>query len=243
MKHNLTPIKMFLTAAVMISTLGTASATKNEGIIQDIRDVNITKDISVVKFTYNNKNYVVERNQDTNNTLKGGFSKTSRMCPPFCVQPIIPVPGVKPVAEKEVIEFMINELQNNTGVLIDARTPGWYKKGTIPGSVNIPFTSFENGEYHPALTKAFEVMGGKLSGKDKGGWNTFLVTIGLRDEGKVWDFSNAKKVVLWCNGMWCGQSPRAIRAMIKHGFPVEKIHYYRGGMQSWQILGLSVIVP
>jgi rhodanese-related sulfurtransferase len=40
--------------------------------------------------------------------------------------------------------------------------------------------------------------------------------------------------------MWCGQSPTAIRAMIAAGYPAEKIQYYRGGMQDWRILGLSV---
>lgn len=28
--------------------------------------------------------------------------------------------------------------------------------------------------------------------------------------------------------------------MIEAGYPAEKIHYYRGGMQVWRMLGLSV---
>ena len=27
------------------------------------------------------------------------------------------------------------------------------------------------------------------------------------------------------------------------GFPAEKVAYYRGGMQMWKILGLTVVVP
>ena len=58
-----------------------------------------------------------------------------------------------------------------------------------------------------------------------------------------WDFSGAKEVLLWCNGMWCGQSPRAIKGLLALGYPPEKIFYYRGGMQAWQSLGLTVVVP
>jgi hypothetical protein len=29
--------------------------------------------------------------------------------------------------------------------------------------------------------------------------------------------------------------------MIEAGFPAEKIFYYRGGMQNWNMLGLTVI--
>jgi rhodanese-related sulfurtransferase len=49
--------------------------------------------------------------------------------------------------------------------------------------------------------------------------------------------------LLWCNGPWCGQSPRAIRALISLGYPAEKLYYYRGGMQMWQSLGLTTVLP
>ena len=37
------------------------------------------------------------------------------------------------------------------------------------------------------------------------------------------------------------QSPTAARNMIESGFPAENISYYRGGMQNWQGLGLTVV--
>jgi rhodanese-related sulfurtransferase len=49
------------------------------------------------------------------------------------------------------------------------------------------------------------------------------------------------QVVLFCNGPWCGQSPTAARRMIEAGFPAENISYYRGGMQNWNMLGLTVV--
>ena len=35
----------------------------------------------------------------------------------------------------------------------------------------------------------------------------------------------------------------AIKALLDHGFPKEKVSYYRGGMQMWRILGLTVVTP
>ncbi|GIR69462.1 MAG: hypothetical protein CM15mP74_07130 [Halieaceae bacterium] len=32
-----------------------------------------------------------------------------------------------------------------------------------------------------------------------------------------------------------------MRAMIRDGFPAEKIHYYRGGMLDWDALGLTTV--
>jgi hypothetical protein len=29
--------------------------------------------------------------------------------------------------------------------------------------------------------------------------------------------------------------------MIEAGFPAERIYYYRGGMQMWQLFGLTVV--
>ncbi len=58
-----------------------------------------------------------------------------------------------------------------------------------------------------------------------------------------WDFSECKELVLWCNGPHCGQSPRAIKGLIKLGYPEEKLAYFRGGMQTWQLWGLTIVTP
>jgi rhodanese-related sulfurtransferase len=47
--------------------------------------------------------------------------------------------------------------------------------------------------------------------------------------------------VFFCNGPQCGQSPRAIRALIDAGHPAQRIWYYRGGMHDWITLGLPVM--
>ncbi|MGD8570515.1 MAG: rhodanese-like domain-containing protein, partial [Gammaproteobacteria bacterium] len=39
------------------------------------------------------------------------------------------------------------------------------------------------------------------------------------------------------------QSPTAIKNLLALGYPAEKIYYYRGGMQAWQSLGMTVYKP
>jgi len=58
-------------------------------------------------------------------------------------------------------------------------------------------------------------------------------------EGK-WECSNATKVVAFCNGATCKQSPTAIKIMIAEGYPADRIYYYRGGIQSWILRWLTV---
>lgn len=207
-------------------------------------DINISKGLPSVQVMHDGVPITVQRIQDKDNHLTGGFTKTSRPCPPFCIQPMHPAPGVTTVGELEVLNFMQTKLKNGTGIIIDARTTDWYKKGTIPGSVNIPFIDFDKDEYHPKMRRAMQLLGVRHIKNSKGVWSSLMSSIGIGSSGNSpWDFSEAKDVLLWCNGMWCGQSPLAINNLLKHNFPAEKIYYYRGGMQSWQILGLTVIVP
>ena len=208
-------------------------------------DVKITENQPYSMVDHGDQLVKVERNQDTGHTIDGTFSKTSRPCPPFCVNPLNIEEGVATVAELEVIKFMETALHSGKGALVDARTSNWYQKETIPGSVNIPFTVFEKSMDDPALVAVLEQLGARQ--RDKVGvFMRTLEKVGLFDGKKKtadWDFSGAKTLLLWCNGPWCGQSPRAIRALISMGYPADKLYYYRGGMQMWQSLGLSTVVP
>jgi len=186
-------------------------------------DVNITPHMSSVDIVYHNRKIRIQRNQDQKHTLTNSFSKTSRKCPPFCIQPTHVAPDVETVSEIDVLYFLMTHVKDQTGLLIDARVESFYKKGTIPGSVNIPFTTFSKSHTDPVLLAALKKLGvRKLSSGD-------------------WDFTDAKPLILWCNGPWCGQSPRAIKGLLALGYPASQLHYYRGGMQMWQILGLTTV--
>ena len=207
-------------------------------------DIKISEDIDSVEVMHNGIPVTVQRIQNQENHLTGGFTKTSRKCPPFCIQPMHPAPGVTTVGELEVLKFMQTKLKNGTGVIIDARTPDWHKKGTIPGSINIPFTTFANSQFHPKLREAMARLGVTLKPSSSSLWSELMVKLGLTAaNNSPWDFSKAKDLLLWCNGMWCGQSPHAIKNLLKQQYPANKLFYYRGGMQAWQILGLTVVIP
>jgi len=207
--------------------------------------VNITKTISNVKTAHNGKVVKIQRIQDKNNVLTGGYTKTSRHCPPFCIQPMFVAPGVNTVGELEVLDFIKTKVNQGTGVLIDARTPSWFEKGTIPGSINIPFTTFGSDSSDLVKVSALAKLG--VTTKSATSETSLidqmmsLISDDSVDANSKWDFSKAKEVLVWCNGMWCGQSPRAIKGMLALGYPANKIHYYRGGMQAWKSLGLTTV--
>ncbi|MBU2863629.1 rhodanese-like domain-containing protein [Reinekea forsetii] len=125
------------------------------------------------------------------------------------LQPLIPVAGVHPMGELEVLEA----LNDPEFIVVDMRTIDWRAKSTIPGSIHIPYIEIA----------------------------ARLDELGCTGSEGAWDCSNARKVVAFCNGPACGQSPIAIRAMDREGYPTDKIYYYRGGMQSWTVMGLSVL--
>ncbi len=69
-----------------------------------------------------------------------------------------------------------------------------------------------------------------------------LNELGCTREGKgPWDCRKARQVVAFCNGPVCLQSPVGIVGMIRAGFPVGKIAYYRGGIMDWKALGLTTV--
>ena len=207
-------------------------------------DVNLTAEDASIQVNHHNKMIDVRRDQDGEHLVDAMWAKTSRHCPPFCIQPTVPVEGVELFTEIDVFDFMEKKVNPRKGFIIDARLPDWYQRGTIPGSTNIPFTVFQREADHPNLIKALNLLGVRAKSED--GTLTKLIDSVFGD-GKAksghWDFSQAKEIVLWCNGPWCGQSPHAIRALSKLGYPAEKMKYYRGGMQMWHLLGLTTVIP
>jgi rhodanese-related sulfurtransferase len=176
--------------------------------------VGISPTLPTVEVNHRGTPITVKRIQDTSNKLVDDFAKTSRPCPPFCVHPMQSAPGVKTVGELDLLDFLSSDVAQGNGLLIDARMPKFYNSETIPGSINIPFVLFTSsaGDILPLL--------GALS-----------------DNSGNWDFSEAKDLLLWCNRPWCDQSPRAIKALVKEGYPPEKLRSYRGG---WKLRNLIV---
>ena len=189
-------------------------------------DVRITPELETVEVIHAGEKVTIMRNQNPDNRVNPEYGGTSRKCPPFCIQPIVIAAGVETIGELEVLDYLKRSSEGDKSILvIDSRTPDWVNKGTIPGSVNIPWTmlSPEAGADPFAIADLFQE---KFDVKTSEG---------------LWDFTSAKTLVLFCNGMWCGQSPSNIRSLLRFGYPPQKIKWYRGGMQDWEILGLTVI--
>lgn len=207
----------------------------------DALEVNLTETRPYVEVTVAGKTIRIQRNQDTSAALSGFFAKTSRPCPPFCIHAMTAAPGVTTVGEVEIFDFMAGPLRDGRGLLVDARTADWFERRTIPGSVNIPWTILAEADpANPEFLRLLDTMGVREGGG--GGLLESLSNLftGGADTSR-WDFSRAKELLLFCNGPWCDQSPRAIAGLIKIGYPTDKLKYYRGGMNLWELFGLTTI--
>jgi hypothetical protein len=67
-----------------------------------VLEVNISADLASVDVMHHGRKVTVMRNQNQGNSVNPEFAKTSRKCPPFCIQPSELAPGVKTIAELEV---------------------------------------------------------------------------------------------------------------------------------------------
>ena len=184
------------------------------------QDIRITTFKSDSTFTLNNRTFTVTRDQDTQASLRGEYALTSRACPPHCLQPLVAAEGVATLAELEVLAFLEGNVSGGTGLLVDARSPADFAKGAIPGSVNVPFpTLAPENRYRDDILRA----------------------LGAVDRGDgVLDFTHAMALSLYSGGPWSNDAPTAIESLLAAGYPAEKLFYFRGGIQAWAHVGLTI---
>ena len=168
----------------------------------------------------------VQRNQDQTNEITPDFRRTSRKCPPFCIQPMHLPDGVETIGELEMLEYLQRAADGDDSILIiDSRGPSWRKRGTIPGSIGLHYKKLSRrSAEEPDIADILE--------------NQF----GAKRTDELWNFRHAKTLVMFCNGAWCGQSPTNIRSLMRMGYPASRLKWYRGGMQTWETLGLTTVV-
>ena len=151
--------------------------------------------------------------------------------PDFCKKTFITAAGklspmkmhddIETFGELEVLEFL-EEMQDDKQMLfVDSRKTPWYKSVTIPSAINIPFIYFTERDKWTKEKKET------------------LKLFGVKGEKAPYDFSQAKTILFFCNGVWCRQSPQMIEALIALGYPAKKMKWYRGGMQSWLNVGMT----
>ncbi|RXJ83547.1 rhodanese-like domain-containing protein [Arcobacter cloacae] len=140
------------------------------------------------------------------------------------ISPIKYSDKVETFGEVEVLDFIEKSKTDKNMLLVDSRTENWFFHETIPTAVNIPYIYTKKSQYPDEFEEYIEILGvTKVDGK--------------------YNFANAKTVLMFCNGAWCGQSPESMKELIAIGYPEEKLKWYRGGMQSWLSLGLTTVKP
>lgn len=187
--------------------------------------VNITSELATVTIKHHGKSVTIQRNQNPENRIVDALSLTSRACPPHCLQPI-KFKGVETIGELELINYLEKISAGDSSILvIDTRSSKMAADATIPGSINIHGDKLiENRGANPIeiediLTQQF----------------------GVRDNLGTWNFKQAKTLVLYCYGIWCGQATRTLDALVSMDYPKYKLKWYRGGIQAWESVGLTTI--
>ena len=89
---------------VVLSSIAVAALVLGSANAADDMKVKITKDLASVDVMHDGKKVTIQRNQDNKNTVIPAFAKTSRNCPPFCINPIKLAPGVETLGELEVLD-------------------------------------------------------------------------------------------------------------------------------------------
>ena len=138
------------------------------------------------------------------------------------IQPMSVHPKVETYGEMEVMKFSKQMQHDDSMMLVDTRAKTWFNYRTIPGAVNISHSNISQAQRFPE------------------GFKKALAMLGVKSKGYGYDYENAKTIVLFCNGAWCSQSPEMIKKLITLGYPPEKLKWYRGGMNDWLMLSMTV---
>ena len=183
------------------------------------KQVFISPGVISIDVVHNDKTIKLQREQDQDNEISDFYLKTAR----GKIQPMHPFAPhlVETIGELDMINYVqLKSAGDDSIIVIDTRTPNWVTiSGGIPSAVNIPYTLFKKKD------RALEIMEDQL---------------GVQVDD-VFDFTYAKTLVMYCNGIWCGQTPTAVKALLSYGYPAAKIKYFRGGMQNWKSLGLTTV--
>lgn len=147
------------------------------------------------------------------------FAGLEPACDPVCITPYMAADNIKTVSEPDVFDFMKNMVGQNAGLLVDARMPDSRAMGSIPGSVSLPAqTLSSDNEFRDEILKA----------------------LGARAFEGVFNFADAQSLVIFDNGPTQNDAGTLIAHLLDAGYPPENIRYYRGGMQVWSVLGLTI---
>ena len=140
-------------------------------------------------------------------------------CPPFCIEPIR-IKGVKSVGELELLDFIQNIEKKRDALLLDVRKNLKYREETIPSAINLPYEMLiDTSPYQEEVLKS----------------------LGAKKIHNGWFFKNPQKLLIFGESSFSPEASKAIKALVKLGYPKNKLFYYRGGIVSWKAAGLTLI--
>ncbi|WP_375265995.1 rhodanese-like domain-containing protein [Planktotalea sp.] len=175
--------------------------------------------LSSVEFEFGGQALSIRRATSGETTLPSQYTQTDRTCPEHCIEPGTAAAGVTTLTELEVFAFMQKAVSSGSGPLVDARLPEEYAAGTIPGAISVPAaTLVGNNPYREDL----------------------LLALGAKGAIGQMDFAGAFDLMIFDDGPWSPTARQAVQLLLDAGYPAQKILYYRGGLQMWHVLGLTV---
>lgn len=224
MKYKLLFIPLFITSLAMSDKLGFEYVGVSVKIVDasgKIHTMTVKRDIAAEckKLPINNTmvwtgDYAHAK---VSNECKSTYVHTTGKLLPMHIHEDVTTYG-----ELEVLAFIKHMQKDNDLLLIDGRKQAWYDYRTIPGAINLPFHHFKEREaFEFEFEHALRILGVVIH------------------EDESLDFTQAKTIIIFCNGPWCSQSVAMIEALIEIGYPAEKISWYRGGMQTWLGAGMT----
>lgn len=172
-----------------------------------------------ISFVFDGAPVAIAPNFSEAATYAARFAAVVPSCDPHCIAPQIVADGIETIVETDVLDFLLNGVAQSQGLLVDARMPTERSKGFIPGSVSLPHETLgKNNEFRDDILKA----------------------LGARAFEDVFNFADAQNLVVFDNGPSQNDAGLLIAHFMEAGYPPEKIRYYRGGMQVWSVVGLTV---
>lgn len=147
------------------------------------------------------------------------FAAAQGGCGAPCIAPMQVARGVPTLDETAVLAFLVDQVAGNVGLMVDARLPADRALGYIPGTVSLPYATV-------APTNSFR--------------EDILKALGARAFEGVYNFADARELLIYDQGPSTDDAGKLVRNLLDAGYPVEKLKYYRGGMQVWSVLGFSI---
>lgn len=170
-------------------------------------------------FIFNGERVKISRDNPQAGQYAMQFAAAQGGCGAPCIAPMQVARGVPTLDEIAVLAFLVDKVAGNVGLMVDARLPQDRAMGFIPGTVSLPHATV-------AETNSFR--------------DDILKALGARAFEGVFNFADARELLIYDQGPSSDDAGQLVRNLLAAGYPIEKIKYYRGGMQVWSVLGFSI---